>query len=179
MNSTPNFGGIVESKEEMDVSIAVPSPRVHSDAASATPSAAISLPSPTAPTPTTPPQQQATPPNSMDTGQTTLVHARLDARDVMAGSCDSGQEDEELTSVKGTTERNSQAMRRFRKKKGALLFLFFFIIITTLFQMAADKTEAGMCYSAKRAKNRGGPTTPDTRRVLLFSEIDGQLVDDS
>ena len=82
----------------MDVSIAVPSPRVHSDTASATPSAAISLPSPTAPTPTTPPlQQQQTPPlNSMDTGQTTLVHARLDARDVMAGSCDSGQEDEEL-----------------------------------------------------------------------------------
>ena len=71
----------------MDVSIAVPSPRVHSDTAttaSATPSAAISLPS------TTPPA------NSMDTGQTTLVHARLDARDVMAGSCDSGQEDEEL-----------------------------------------------------------------------------------
>ena len=75
----------------MDVSIAVPSPRVHSDATAATPSAAtttstsFSLPSPT--------------PSSMDTGQTTLVHARLDARDVMAAAAsDSGQEDEELDS---------------------------------------------------------------------------------
>lgn len=95
----------------MDVSIAVPSPRVvHSETPSSTTTTAFATSLPT-----------SQPPDSSELSQQTMVHARLDARDVVsmaaavgsaatAGS-DSGQEDEEELPDSSQQSRSSRSSR--------------------------------------------------------------------